>query len=77
MDQLRQLLAAKPAAGKKVKPWLDEPRKVQQRQVTPSTLRRILGKKIDVKKRHVRTKQHTGHESRGLDIYVAEKGKLQ
>ena len=72
MDQLRQLLAAKPASGKKVKSWLDEPRKVQQRQVTPSTLSRMLGKKIDVKKRHMRT-QHTGQEFSGLDIYGAER----
>jgi len=67
MDQLKQLLAAKPASERKRKSWLDEPRKVQ-RQITPAALRRILGSKGDVKKRHMRAQQ-IGQRSGGNEKY--------
>jgi len=66
MDQLQQVLAAKPASGKERKSWLDEPRKLQ-RQMTPGALKRILGRTSDVKKRHMRTQQ-TGQRSSGFEI---------
>ena len=66
MDHLQQLLAAKPASRKERKSWLDEPRKLQ-RQMTPAALKRILGRKSDVKKRRMRTQQ-TGQRSSGCKI---------
>ena len=67
MDQLKQLRAAKPASERKRKSWLDEPKKVQ-RQITPAALRRILGSKGDMKRRHMRAQQ-IGQRSGGKEKY--------